>query len=114
MNKDIFIYKRTKTNKRKRTITVTKSISCNHKLNISKPAFSYEIYPILIIATNQLKDVEAYDILIFIKIGIQDYILVGMTLHSENHFILKIFDGKAFFGVDNLNPSIVLFMLQEH
>lgn len=84
-----------------------RSISCNHKLNYSKPAFSYEIYPILIIATNQVKDVEAYDIPIFIKIGIQDYILVGMTLHSKNHFILKIFDGKAFFDVDNLNPSIV-------
>lgn len=34
--------------------------------------------------------------------------MIGMTLHCINHFVMKLFDGKNFHDIDNLNSNSLI------
>ncbi|CAF1014569.1 unnamed protein product [Brachionus calyciflorus] len=78
---------------------------CNELLVISKPNFLSQKYPILLIVNNQINDLNPNEIPLILNLDEETYNLIGMTLHNENHFIMKLFDGKNFFDIDNLDPQ---------
>ena len=80
----------------------TKINECKGEISFSKPKYTLNQKPILLVISNEVTELNDEQVLRYFFIEEDKYSIIGMTLFNQGHFKLKIFNGTVFTSFDNL------------